>query len=344
MDDERRVRLADYTTLRLGGVAEQLVEVDDTAALVEAVTELGRDGALILGGGSNLVVADSGVDVPVVKVATRGVTVESSDSAVEVTIAAGESWDELVARAVVEGWSGIEALSGIPGLVGATPIQNVGAYGQEIADVVTGVAVYDRLSARVHTMTTTDCAFGYRTSVFKSEPDRFVVLSVGLRLSIDPQSRPIGYAELAKALAVDVGQCAPLGDVRDAVLELRRAKGMVIDDADHDTWSAGSFFTNPIVSASVELPHGAPRWTQSDGRIKTSAAWLIERAGFSKGYGRDVGSGSVTLSNKHTLALTNRGNATTSELLKVARIVRDGVREQFNIELHPEPTLVGCRL
>jgi UDP-N-acetylmuramate dehydrogenase len=348
MSSERRLDLAEVTTLRLGGQAERFVDVEDTQQLVEVVEEIGRDGLLVLGDGSNVVIADAGVDVPVVRVATRGVVVVNSTDAtvsgVELAVAAGESWDELVARAVAEGWSGIEALSGIPGRVGATPIQNVGAYGQEVSDTITGVEVFDRLTTRRVQMTPAECDFGYRTSAFKRERDRFVVVTVHFRLKADPASAPVQYAELARTLGVNVGSSAPLAEVRTAVLTLRRRKGMVLDPNDHDTWSAGSFFTNPILETGATFPPDAPRWVQPDGRVKTSAAWLIEQAGFAKGFGREVGRGSVTLSAKHALALTNRGGATTEELLSLARIVRQGVHDQFGITLHPEPTLIGVHL
>ncbi len=193
-------------------------------------------------------------------------------------------------------------------------------------------------------MSPSDCDFAYRTSLFKREPERFVVLNVHFRLLVADASRPITYAELARSLHVDVGGDAPLSEVRDAVLELRRSKAMVLDPTDKDTWSAGSFFTNPILDTDTDLPSQAPRWSQPDGRVKTSAAWLIEQAGFSKGFGADLGRGAATLSTKHTLAVTNRGDATTTELLTLARTVRDGVRSRFGIELHVEPTLVGCQL
>ena len=344
MTNGRSVTLADFTTLRLGGPAGCFLELDDTQALTDAVTGMGRDGLLILGAGSNVVIADAGVNVPVVKVATRGIDVAVRGPSVELAVAAGESWDDLVERAVTEGWSGVEALSGIPGLVGATPMQNVGAYGQEVSDTITDVEVFDRLTTRRYRLSPADCGFGYRTSVFKSRPDRYVVLTVHFRLERSSMSQPIRYAELARTLGSEPGSSIPLGAVRESVLELRRSKGMVLDHADRDTWSAGSFFTNPILHSEVRLPVAAPRWVQSDGRVKTSAAWLIEQAGFEKGFGAEVGAGRVTVSTKHTLALTNRGGATTDELLGLARTIRAGVQATFGIQLQPEPTLIGTHL
>lgn len=257
----------------------------------------------------------------------------------------GERWDDVVALAAQRGWVGIEALSGIPGSVGATPIQNVGAYGQDVSQTVAQVRVWDRKLRGVRTFAAADCRFGYRSSRFKADPydawgGRHVVLSVTFQLRIGTLSAPVAYAELARTLGVEVGDRAPLADVRSAVLGLRRGKGMVLDADDHDTWSAGSFFTNPVVAAD-RLPEGAPSWPQPDGTVKTSAAWLIEHAGYGKGY---PGSGVVSLSTKHTLALTNRGGATTADLLALAREIRDGVAERFGIELVNEPVTVGVSL
>jgi UDP-N-acetylmuramate dehydrogenase len=339
-------RLAERTTLRLGGPAAELVEAGDEETLVAAVREADDTGTpvLLLGGGSNLVVADEGVPGRVVDVAVRGVHVESDlCGGAFVTVAAGEVWDDLVSRAVEEGWVGVEALAGIPGSVGATPIQNVGAYGQEVAQTIARVRVWDRTTQAVRTLMASDCGFGYRTSRFKEDPERWVVLDVSFQLRLGSLGAPVAYAELARTLGVETGQRAPAADVREAVLGLRRGKGMVLDAVDHDTWSAGSFFTNPIVDAG-EVPEGAPTWEQPDGRVKTSAAWLIEHAGFGKGYGLDRGEGRVSLSTKHTLALTNRGGATTAELLALAAEIRDGVRDRHGITLVNEPNLVGCTL
>jgi UDP-N-acetylmuramate dehydrogenase len=259
-----------------------------------------------------------------------------------VTVAAGESWDGLVARAVDEGWIGLEALSGIPGSVGASPVQNVGAYGQEVSQTIASVRCWDRVLRGQRTFFNADCRFGYRTSRFKQDPGRHVVLDVTFQLRLGDLGAPVRYAELARALGVTVGDRVPSRDVRRAVLGLRAGKGMVLDADDPDTWSAGSFFTNPVLDPqdASRLPDDAPRWEQPDGAVKTSAAWLIERAGFRKGYGR----GAVALSDKHTLALTNRGGATTAELLALAAEIRQGVWERFGVRLDNEPVLVGCAL
>ncbi|GAA0194974.1 UDP-N-acetylmuramate dehydrogenase [Cytobacillus oceanisediminis] len=339
--------LAQLTTLRLGGPARDVVEATTEQELVDAVRTADDAGVplLLVAGGSNLVVGDAGFEGTVVLVRTTGRQVDADAcSGAMVTVQAGESWDALVAVAVESGWVGLEALSGIPGSVGATPIQNVGAYGQEVAQTIASVRVYDRTERRVRTLFPVDCGFGYRHSRFKAEPGRFVVLAVAFQLRLGDLSAPVAYAELATRLGVDVGDRAPLADVRGAVLGLRAAKGMVLDADDHDTWSAGSFFTNPVLDADAagRLPERAPRFPQADGTVKTSAAWLIQAAGFERGH--TVAGGRAAVSSKHTLALTNRGDATGEDLLALAREVRDGVRDAFGITLVPEPVLVGCTL
>ena len=310
-----------------------------------------RDGApaMILAGGSNVVIADAGVPGPVVLIRSRGVeVVESAADHVVVRVAAGEPWDEFVAAAVDAGWSGVECLSGIPGSAGATSIQNVGAYGQEVAETIVSVEVYDRVDDTVHRMAPADCRFAYRTSIFKHS-DRWVVLSVDFRLARDPRSASLRYAELARALGVAPGDRVPLAEARAAVRALRAGKGMVLDPVDHDTWSVGSFFTNPVLDAAafqfLRARAGGvgdpPSWPGPGGLVKVSAAWLIDKSGFTKGYG---GRGGVAISGKHTLALTNRGQGSTAALLDLAREIRDGVHERFGVTLHPEPVLVNCAL
>jgi UDP-N-acetylmuramate dehydrogenase len=337
------VPLASLTTLRVGGPARWLVEAATADEAVEAVTAADRsdDPVLVLGGGSNLLVADAGFPGTVVRIATRGVGAQPDHDALHLVVQAGEDWDAVVGRAVAEGWAGIEALSGIPGTTGATPIQNVGAYGQEVSETIRRVRVLDRPTGEVRDLGPAECGFSYRHSRFK-ESARHVVLEVEFTLARSRLGMPVRYAELARRLGVEAGAQAPLAAVREAVLTLRRGKGMLIDPADPDSVSAGSFFTNPVVTSLVAdcLPADAPRWPQADGRVKTSAAWLIERAGFARGYG----DGRAGISSKHTLALTNRGGATTADLLQLAREVRDGVRAKFGVELTPEPVLVGVAL
>jgi UDP-N-acetylmuramate dehydrogenase len=343
-----RVPLAPLTTLRLGGPAARLVVAADAGQIVEAVAaaDAAGDPVLLLGGGSNLVVADDGWPGTVVVLRGRGVTVTTDGDRRLVTAQAGEPWDELVTRTVAEGWAGIECLAGIPGLTGATPVQNVGAYGQEVSEIVAAVSAYDRERGKVRQLTAADCGFGYRHSVFKTT-ERYVVLAVTFTLRAAEKSAPVRYAELARALGVEVGEVAPLADVPAAVLALRRGKGMVVDDDDPDTWSVGSFFTNPVLDDAALAAFEArldpratyPSWPAEGGR-KLSAAWLIERTGFRKGYGGDA----VRLSSKHTLALTHRGGGSTAELVALAREIREGVLARFSVTLEPEPRLVGIRL
>jgi UDP-N-acetylmuramate dehydrogenase len=347
---QRDIPFSELTTLRLGGKAGRLIDASTEDEVVEAVSSA-DDFPFVMSGGSNLVVADAGIPGTVIRVASRGLSFSSKDEAMQVDIAAGEPWDEVVARCVGEQLTGIECLSGIPGSAGATPIQNVGAYGQEVSTTISTVRAYDRDRQRVVELAPADCGFAYRTSAFKRS-DRHVVLGVRLMLERANAARPVQYAELARALDVEIGDRPPASEVRDAVLVLRRRKGMVIDPEDPDSVSAGSFFVNPILSPEdfAELERRAaerlgvqtkpPRWPEAKGSVKTSAAWLIERAGFHRGYG----DGRVGVSSKHTLALVNRGGGTTEELLSLARELKDGVREQFGVTLRPEPTLVRVEL
>jgi UDP-N-acetylmuramate dehydrogenase len=368
--------LAGYTTLGLGGPAREFVSAGTEEDLIDAVRSADEAGepVLILGGGSNLVISDAGFPGTVIHVNTRGLrSAAAGDGAVDVTAAAGEDWDDVVAAAVADGLAGLEPLSGIPGRAGATPIQNVGAYGREVAEVITGVRVYDRREHQVSTVQNEWCAFSYRGSLFKSgRPEslipwpggarraagpggagqpRYVVLNVTFRLARQPLSAPVRYAELAAELGVGLGEQASAGEVRAAVLKIRARKGMVLNPGDPDTRSAGSFFTNPVLSAgelaqveAAAAAHGCgqvPRYDAGEGLAKVPAAWLIEHAGFAKGYGTP---GPARVSSKHTLALVNAGSATTADLLALAREIVAGVRARFGVTLTPEPILIGVTL
>jgi len=329
----RDVPLADLTTLAVGGPIERLVEVEDAAELVAAVREADESGRplLLLGGGSNVVAPDEGWPGDVVAVRSRGI----ERTGERLVVQAGHDWDDLVAYTVQGDLAGMEALSGIPGSTGATPVQNVGAYGQEVAQTVTAVRVYDRAEKSEYALTPAECGFAYRDSRLKREPGRFVVLDVTFALHAGGLSRPVGYAELARRLGVEIGEQAPLADVRAAVLELRRGKGMVLDPADPDSRSAGSFFTNPIVPAERAV-EGCPSWPAGDGHVKLSAAWLVQHAGF----GRGTREGHVGTSSRHSLALTTEPGATAGELLAFADRVVATVRETFGVTLEREPTQV----
>jgi UDP-N-acetylmuramate dehydrogenase len=329
----RDVRLADLTTLAVGGPIDRLIEVSDAQELVDAVRDADEAGRplLLIGGGSNIVAPDDGWPGDVVAIRTQGIERDGNS----LVVAAGHDWDALVAYTVENDLAGMEALSGIPGSTGATPVQNVGAYGQEVAQTITAVRVYDRAEKSERTLTPEECGFAYRDSRLKREPGRFVVLEVAFALDAGSLSRPVGYAELARRLDVEIGETAPLSDVRDAVLELRRGKGMVLDPADPDSRSAGSFFTNPVVPAERAVD-GCPSWPTPDGHVKLSAAWLVQSAGF----GRGTRQGNVGTSSRHSLALTTEDGATAAELLAFAGRVIEAVQERFGVTLVPEPTAV----
>jgi UDP-N-acetylmuramate dehydrogenase len=335
---EHQVPLARLTTLGIGGPARRFVRITkNVGELHEALRT--DDPILVLGGGSNLVVGDAGFDGLVIHMAIPGVRVRMHGDHAIVSAFAGVPWDDFVGQMVDERLAGLECLSGIPGLVGATPMQNVGAYGQEVSDTIVLVRALDRQTGDVVDFTPAECGFGYRTSVFKGS-ERWIVVEVRFRLAHGGDSAPVRYAELARALGVPAGGTAPLAEARRTVIALRRTKGMVVDAADPDSRSAGSFFTNPILDADTAGKiEGAPRWPQPDGRVKLSAGWLIERAGFTKGYTV----GNVAISSKHALALVNRGGATAAELLALAREIQAGVRDKLGIELVPEPVIVGVK-
>lgn len=347
----RSRQLAEQTTFGVGGPAAQLTSATSDEQLVAAVQQADQTDIplLVLGGGSNVLISDDGFPGQVVGVDTKGISADvSSCGGAYLRVKAGEVWDDLVATAVDNDWSGIEALSGIPGRVGASPVQNIGAYGQEVAQTIARVITWDRQTDAQRTFVFAECKFGYRDSIFKRSAagdvtGRYVITEVHFQLHNASLSQPIGYQQLADTLGVQIGARAPMREVRAAVLELRRSKGMVHDPADADSHSAGSFFTNPILTADLaeKLPADAPRFAQPDGTVKTSAAWLIERAGFAKGF---PGDGAARLSSKHVLALTNQGGARASEIVTLAREIRAGVQQHFGVELVPEPVLVGVTL
>ena len=365
--------LSGYTTLGLGGPAKTFVSAsgEDTLAAAVRSADAAREPVLVIGGGSNLVIADAGFDGTVIHVNTRGVSyapAQDGTDRVDVSVAAGEDWDDVVAATIAEGLAGLECLSGIPGRAGGTPVQNVGAYGREVAEVITQVRVYDRAEDKIRVIPNEFCTFAYRTSLFKSgRPEslvswpgaaaaaippqpRHVVLDVTFRLARQSLSTPVTYAELAAELGVAMGEQAGADEVRSAVLKIRARKGMVLNPGDPDTRSAGSFFTNPVISAAefarveaaaADRGAGPVPCFPAGGLVKIPAAWLIEHAGFAKGYGAP---GPARVSSKHTLALVNAGDATTADLLALAREIVSGVRAAYGVTLVPEPILVGVAL
>lgn len=339
-----RTSFADHTTLRLGGPVDSWIVARSEEACIEAVVEcddLGRE-VVIIGGGSNVVCSDEPFAGTVVQIGCVGESFEERDGYLHVRVAAGEDWDAFVLRCIENGSGFLAPLSGIPGLVGATPIQNVGAYGVEVSEAITAVRVWDRRDRQIRVIASEDCLFTYRSSHFKQAPSRYIVLGVDFTLPMDEEV-VIGYEQLASELGVQVGQAATSLEVRDAVLRLRSRKGMVLDSRDHDTWSVGSFFVNPIIdeSAAVDVPSGCPTYP-SDTGIKVSAAWLIEACGVERGYA--LAGSAARVSTKHTLALCNTGGATCAEVIDLARDIRDRVRARFGIELQPEPRFLGVSL
>jgi UDP-N-acetylmuramate dehydrogenase len=335
--------LRDYTSLRVGGPAKKFVEAHTEAEIIAAIEEAGDSPVLIMGGGTNILVADSGFEGTVIHISNNSLKSEvDACSGATMTIGAGENWDEFVAMTIERGFAGLESLSGIPGSIGAAPIQNIGAYGHEVSESITRVRTYDRQQRAIKTFTNSECDFSYRDSHFKSHPGRYIVLDVSFQLRIGEFTTPIMYGELAQKLGIEVGEKASVISTRHAVLELRKSKGMLLSRDDHDSWSAGSFFTNPIISAqeALLLPEDAPRWPLADGRIKTSAAWLIERSGIRKG----DSVGGARISTKHVLALTNSGDATAQDIAELAKRAQTCVQERFGISLIPEVNLVGINL
>lgn len=371
--------LAELTTLRVGGPVGRYVETASEAELIDVIRQADDASTplLVIGGGSNILASDTGFEGLVVRDARSDVSLVSDDACggVEITATAGTTWDDLVRQAIASHWGGFATLSGIPGTVGAAPVQNIGAYGTEVAELLASVRAWDRAAGRTVHLPLSELRLAYRDSDLKrslTDPavgagrtwgptGRWVVLSATFHVRQASLSAPIAYSQLAHVLGVDMGERADARDVREAVLELRRSKGMVLDAADHDTWSAGSFFTNPVLTdaEAAALPEGAPRYPVTDhtrvvagtrkapvvdGLIKTSAAWLIDHAGFSKGFaihGSDGASAPASLSTRHVLALTNRGGATAADIVALRETIVEGVRERYGITLVPEPVAVG---
>ena len=335
--------LSKYTSFRVGGPAQKIVQVSTEAEIIAAIEEAGDSPVLIMGGGTNVLIADKGFDGTVIGISNNSVQSEvDACSGATLTIGAGEDWDTFVQTSIDRGYAGLETLSGIPGTVGAAPIQNIGAYGHEVAEFITRVRTYDRQEKAVKTFTNAQCEFTYRNSHFKAHPGRYVVLDVQFQIRIGEMSDPITYVELAKKLGIDPGDKATVKETRAAVLELRASKGMLLSPDDHDSWSAGSFFTNPIVTQQQAdtLPNAAPKWPLNDGRVKISAAWLIENSGTHKG--DEVGG--ARISTKHVLALSNSGNATAADIAELAKRARNQVKEVFGITLEAEVNLVGVEI
>ncbi|NCV79361.1 MAG: UDP-N-acetylmuramate dehydrogenase [Actinobacteria bacterium] len=335
--------LSKYTSFRVGGPATKIVQVSTEAEIIGAIEEAGDSPILIMGGGTNVLIADKGFEGTVIRISNNSVQAEvDACSGATLTIGAGEDWDTFVQTTIDRGFAGLETLSGIPGTVGAAPIQNIGAYGHEVSEFITRVRTYDRQEKALKTFTNSECEFSYRNSYFKSHPGRYVIIEVQFQIRRGEFSDPITYIELSKKLGIEPGEKAPVVATRAAVLELRASKGMLLKNDDHDSWSAGSFFTNPIISqqAADLLPNAAPKWPLNDGRVKVSAAWLIENSGIHKGDEL----GGARISTKHVLALSNSGNATAADIAELAKRARNQVKEVFGITLEAEVNLIGVEI
>lgn len=332
--------LSNYTSFKVGGPANNFVRAANESEIIAAIESAGDQPILILGSGSNVLISDTGFPGTVIQIANNQVTSEvDACSGATLNIGAGENWDDFVKTTIDRGWAGLETLSGIPGTVGAAPIQNIGAYGHEVSEFVMRVRTYDREAKALKTFTNQECQFTYRNSTFKKNPGRYVVLEVQFNLRRGEMTTPITYAELATELGIQVGEKADVVKTREAVLKIRARKGMLLDNTDKDTFSAGSFFTNPIVPENL-IPEGAPKFAQGDGTFKTSAAWLIEQSGICKGQKLN----GAAISSKHVLAITNSGDAKAADIAALAMEVKDAVKMKFGIELIPEVNLVGISL
>ena len=337
-------QLSNFTTLRVGGPARKIVHAHTENELIEFVkaADKNNEQVLILGGGSNLLISDAGFEGTVIRVESKGNALDyDACSGGMIEVSAGEDWDKFVALTIDKGFADLESLSGIPGTVGGAPIQNIGAYGHEVSETIARVKTFDRQKSEIVTFSNSECKFSYRHSIFKEELGRYVILNVTFQLRKGEQSLPISYADLAKHLSVNIGDRVKVTDVRKAVLQLRASKGMLIDSK-NEINSAGSFFINHILSKEIadSLPSEAPRWQQPDGKVKTSAAWLMEHAGITKGE-KLAG---AQISNKHVLALTNSGDATAEDIVELAKKARKKVFEKFGIKLQAEVQLVGVDL
>lgn len=332
--------LSNHTTLRVGGPAANFVRASNESEIIEAIKNAGEQPLLILGSGSNVLISDTGFPGTVIKIENNQLTADvDACSGATLNIGAGEDWDVFVKTTIDRGWAGLETLSGIPGTVGASPIQNIGAYGHEVSEFIMRVRTFDRQSKAIKTFTNDECQFTYRNSLFKKQPGRFVILEVQFNLRRGEMSDPITYEELAKELGIAVGQKSEVTKVREAVLRIRARKGMLLDEKDRDTYSAGSFFTNPIVAENL-IPEGAPKYPQGNGNFKTSAAWLIQNSGIERGQRLN----GAAISSKHVLAITNADGAKAADIAALAIQVRDAVKMKFGIELTPEVNLVGLSL
>ena len=331
----KNFKLADHTSLRIGGIAHTVCEITSPVDIQDFILEFGNKDFFVLGGGSNIVAPDHEINTPIALMKIVKQTTKLDNDYIEITAGAGISWDEFVEDVVDQGFAGIETLSGIPGTIGATPIQNVGAYGSEVKSTIKSLQIVDGSTGKIRQLTNEELKFGYRTSSLKNMQSKFIIENVTFRFKKTKESNLTNYPEVANFLKVNPGSLVPIKELRNAILEIRRSKGMVLTPLDSDTYSVGSFFINPVMPKE-EIPENAPIYDAPDGKFKTSAAWLIEQAGFNKGYKFN----NAYISNKHTLAICNSGNASAQEIISLAEKIRSGVLAKFKIELQIEPKIL----
>ena len=327
--------LATHTSLRIGGVAKNVCEITSPVDIQEFVMEYGNKDFFVLGGGSNIVAPDHEINTPIALMKIVNQSTKIDQDFIEITAGAGLNWDEFVEDVVSQGYSGIETLSGIPGTVGATPIQNVGAYGSEVKSTIKSIQIVDGSTGKTRQLTNEELKFSYRNSILKSMTSKFIIENITFRFKKEKESNLTNYAEVAKFLNVTPGSKVSLKELRNAILEIRKSKGMILDPQDNDTFSVGSFFINPVISKSL-IPQGAPIYDAPEGGVKTSAAWLIEQSGFEKGFTYK----GAHISRKHTLAICNSGKASSNEIMELAQLIQESVLEKFAIKLQIEPKIL----
>ena len=328
-------KLADHTSLKIGGIAHTVCEITSPVDIQDFILEFGHKDFFVLGGGSNIVAPDHEIKTPIALMKIVKQTTKLDNDFIEITAGAGINWDEFVEDVVDQGFAGIETLSGIPGTIGATPIQNVGAYGSEVKSTIKTLQIVDGSTGKIRQLSNEELKFGYRTSSLKNMQSKFIIENVTFRFKKNKESNLTNYPEVANFLKVTPGTSVPIKELRKAILEIRKSKGMVLNSLDSDTYSVGSFFINPVLPKN-QIPENAPIYDAPDGKVKTSAAWLIEQAGFNKGFKLN----NAYISNKHTLAICNLGNASAQEIIALAEKIKSGVLNKFKIELQIEPKIL----
>jgi UDP-N-acetylmuramate dehydrogenase len=328
-------KLSDHTTLRVGGLATTVCEIQSPSDIQDFVHEYGNQDFFVLGGGSNIVAPDHEIKTPIAYMQLVNSSAKTDGDFVEINAGSGMLWDDFVADAVDQGLSGVETLSGIPGTVGASPIQNIGAYGTEVNSSIKSVQLVDGTTGKSRILTNEELKFSYRFSILKNLTSRFIIENVTFRLKRDKNSKITNYPQVAESLGINPGESVSIKELRNAILAIRKSKGMILDSKDYDTFSVGSFFINPIMEKD-KVPTNAPMYENESGKVKTSAAWLIEQAGFEKGFRL----GGAMISSKHTLAIANSGNATAEDVIELSNLITSGVLQKFGIALTIEPRIL----